>query len=266
MEMWDGNRRLIRDWETSGGMEGDRCCRCCCGGEAGAQEPDTSVQLLRRRQTRLRRTTQLFAVALLLLASGTLVLLVAVVRGQRSPDKQSPEQPSSHSAGLISEHQLKTDYPVAMLTVPCHNTTGEYLEWESKIGFSFCHGGFNYTSGSLVVPRDGVYRVFLQITYESKKGLMPECHNNNGQLMLTNKVFYFRDTYRANTHLLSSVDTVNCSMKPWRKSIYTSGLFFLEAKSKLRVKSLHPKLIAGNEHEVFFGAQLLLQQPGERIT
>lgn len=46
-------------------------------------------------------------------------------------------------------------------------------------------------------------------------------------------------------------------MEPWSKSLYTAGLFFLEAKSILRVKSSHTELIAKREYQVFFGAELL---------
>lgn len=130
---------------------------------------------------------------------------------------------------------------------------GEYLEWESKDGYAFCHGGFNYSGGNLVVPRNGIYRVFLQITFQSKRNL--KCD----ELRLTNRVFIFRDTYAVDVPLLSSVDSVRCSMEPWSKSLYTAGLFFLEANSILRVKSSHPELIVKKEYQVFFGAELLPQ-------
>lgn len=46
-------------------------------------------------------------------------------------------------------------------------------------------------------------------------------------------------------------------MEPWSKSLYTAGLFSLDAKSILRVKSSYPELIAEKEFQVFFGAELL---------
>lgn len=104
-----------------------------------------------------------------------------------------------------------------------------------------------------MVPRNGIYRVFLQITFESKNNL--KCD----ELRLTNRVFFFRDTYADDVPFLSSVDSVRCSMEPWSKSLYTAGLFFLEANSILRVKSSHPELIVKKEYQVFFGAELLPQ-------
>lgn len=79
-------------------------------------------------------------------------------------------------------------------------------------------------------------------------------------MKLLNKVFYISDGYSEDRCILSSVDTVSYSKdcdEQWIKSLYTSGLFSLEANGSLRVMSLHPNLIARNEYEVFFGAELL---------
>lgn len=131
----------------------------------------------------------------------------------------------------------------------------DYLEWENEIGHAFCHGGFSYANRSLVVPRKGMYRVFLQITYEGKA---QECPSDN-QLKLSNMVFHFQDAYTMDVSLLSSADTVSCDMEGWTKSLYTSGLFYLEANSRLRVRSSYPALIVKTEHQVFFGAEFVPQ-------
>lgn len=128
----------------------------------------------------------------------------------------------------------------------------DHLKWEIKGGNAFCQGGFSYANGSLVVPRDGIYRVFLQITYESK-GIC----SDDSWLKLINTVYSFSDGYQDKTKLLSSVDTVSCSLKQWSKSLYTSGLFELEADTSLSVMSSHPDLIVRKEEQVFFGAELL---------
>ncbi|XP_070761208.1 lymphotoxin-alpha-like [Enoplosus armatus] len=247
--MLDG--KLIGEWGASG-MEEDGCC--CCGVEAGLHRRNTLLQLLRQKETRLRRMGQFLAAALLLLILAALALLLAVVlggRGHQSPDSQ----PANHSSGIRQELQDGKN-PSAMLTAPkSKNMDEEYLEWEIAEGNAFFQGGFNYSSGNLVVPRGGIYRVYLQITYESKEDL--KCFGD--ELRLTNMVFYIRDSYDADECLLSSVDTVSCSMEQWSKSLYTAGLFFLEANVRLRVKSSHPDLIVPNQHQVFFGAELLPQ-------
>ena len=133
------------------------------------------------------------------------------------------------------------------------NINSQYLKWESELGYAYCHGGFNYYDEKLVVPRDGYYRVFLQITYESPELCL-------GDLRLSNDVFYIHDSYNDSITLLSSVDTVgNCNMKQWRKSMYTAGLFKLKANGRLHVRSSKHKLIVQDENLVFFGAELLAQ-------
>ncbi|XP_054467242.1 lymphotoxin-alpha-like [Anoplopoma fimbria] len=239
--------------------EGRYSC-CCSGGEARPQRRDVLIQLLRQKETRNPRLVQLIAAGLLLLISGALALLVTVVfgeRGQPSRDSQPMMQPYRPSSGVSVEQLQLKDFqnPSAMLTVPEGNiSNGEYLQWESDDGNAFCHGGFKYSSGNLVVPTSGIYRVFLQITYESKKDLV--CVDG---LRLTNSVSRIQESYNKSVTFLSSVDSVSCNMEQWSKTLYTAGLFYLEANGRLRVTSSHLNLIVRSEHKVFFGAELLPQ-------
>lgn len=98
------------------------------------------------------------------------------------------------------------------------------------------------------MPQTGLYRVFLQITYEKNQ--------DDTELNLLNNVYYYSDDYPKDKCILSSVDTV-MSDEQWRKSLYTSGMFELKANGVLRVTSSHPQLIVQNEHMVFFGAERL---------
>ena len=131
------------------------------------------------------------------------------------------------------------------------NSSLPYLEWESKLGNVHIEGGFNYSHGNLVVPRKGKYRVYLQITYEGDQS--ESC--NGEKMVLKNSVFLFSDSYRKDTLLLSSQDTVKCDMHNWSKSLYTAASFELEANSRLWVRSSHPGFIAKNYVFTFFGAE-----------
>ncbi|XP_035514843.1 lymphotoxin-alpha-like isoform X1 [Morone saxatilis] len=253
MEMLDGSRRLIRhEWESSGCMEDDGC-----GKDAGLHRQHTMIQFLREKVTGLRRLALFLAVALLLLFTVALALLIVVVHG--GPERQ----PISDSQDISARQHQHEDFknPSAMLTAPTGNiTNGEYLEWETMTGNTFCHGGFNYSNGVLVVPRNGIYRVFLQITYQRKGD--PWCDHSD-EMTLRNTVFVYRETYTKYMPLLSSVDTVSCSMTKWTKSLYAAGLFSLEANCRLTVTSSHPQLIVQKESEMFFGAELLPQLSGQ---
>ncbi|XP_028313909.1 LOW QUALITY PROTEIN: lymphotoxin-alpha [Gouania willdenowi] len=111
-------------------------------------------------------------------------------------------------------------------------TIGKYLQWESNEGHAFCHGGFNYSSGLWWFPKKGIYRVFLQITYEGDDCSEPEIN-------LYSRVFVHSERYPLHTALLSASDIVKCGPWTWRKSLYSAGLHKLEAKSRLHVNATH---------------------------
>ncbi|XP_071337888.1 tumor necrosis factor ligand superfamily member 15 [Trachinotus anak] len=226
-------------------------------GEAGLYLQNTSVQLLHQKKRRRRRMIVCSVVVVVLLITAAVVVRAVLgERGDESPHRQPMKQPDSHSPGTSDKQQQLTNMenPSAMLTAPRgNNTDGKYLLWESELANAYCRGGFNYSNGNLVVPREGMYRVFLQITYE---GTPDPCVD---ELRLTNTVSSISDSYSEPIHLLSAVDTVSCSMKHWKKSLYTAGLFRLEANSRLHVTSVYPKLIVKAEQLVFFGAELLPQ-------
>ncbi|XP_028989188.1 lymphotoxin-alpha-like [Betta splendens] len=252
MEMLDSGGSLIREWKSS--MEHDECS--CCEAHGGFRRQ--SPQLLQRYERSLR----LLALACVLLTSLTLASVIAfvlVVRDDRASSKQPAKQPDNLSPGGEAERQQLRDggSPRAMLTAPPDNVIqGEYLQWENETGSAFCHGGFSYSKGSLVVPEDGFYRVFLQITYSKECGSEDKCE----KLELRNKVLHYHDSHAKDKCILSSFDRVSCSIgcdEQWPKSLYTSGIFELMANSLLRVTSSHPGLIAKWEHNVFFGAERL---------
>uniref|UniRef100_A0A3Q1GDV4 THD domain-containing protein n=1 Tax=Acanthochromis polyacanthus TaxID=80966 RepID=A0A3Q1GDV4_9TELE len=197
-------------------MEGHEFCLVGGGGEAGLHRHHSADQQLIQRVTRLYRMAQFTVVLLLLLLSGALALLITVGLGGRS----------------YRGNQI----------------VGEYLQWE----IGHCEGGFHYSNGDLVVPKDGFYRVFLQITYQSNGEHCPKA-----EMKLNNKVLCFTDSYPTDTPLLTSDDTVKCNKELWTKSLYTSGLFKLEANARLRVNATYPTFIARNNYEVFFGAERL---------
>ncbi|XP_022075810.1 lymphotoxin-alpha-like [Acanthochromis polyacanthus] len=240
-------------------MEGHEFCLVGGGGEAGLHRHHSADQQLIQRVTRLYRMAQFTVVLLLLLLSGALALLITVGLGGRchvSPDGEVKVSPDSHSEDVNIEQgterfQSNTDVqtPSAMLTAYRGNQiVGEYLQWE----IGHCEGGFHYSNGDLVVPKDGFYRVFLQITYQSNGEHCPKA-----EMKLNNKVLCFTDSYPTDTPLLTSDDTVKCNKELWTKSLYTSGLFKLEANARLRVNATYPTFIARNNYEVFFGAERL---------
>uniref|UniRef100_A0A3P8VQJ7 THD domain-containing protein n=1 Tax=Cynoglossus semilaevis TaxID=244447 RepID=A0A3P8VQJ7_CYNSE len=228
-------------------MERNHCYCCCrCWDEEGAEREvcrSSELNMLRRKETRVRQ----FLTLLMFSLTACLLLLLLLFLCRHQASHPYPQQVTFTTCTIVAFCKLR-DF---VANAPFDNITdGKYLQWEHSLGNAKCLGGFRYSSGNLVVPRSGIYRVFLQITYESKS----RC---NKELKLTQIVFSFYNSYNENMRLLSSVDTVNCSLDHWRKSLYTAGIFYLEGNTLLRVMSSNPELIARKEDLVFFGAEFL---------
>uniref|UniRef100_A0A3Q2X979 THD domain-containing protein n=1 Tax=Hippocampus comes TaxID=109280 RepID=A0A3Q2X979_HIPCM len=202
-----------------------------------------------RRTSRLGQVGTICAVhlSLFMLSTALLVLVLVVLRGGCS------QSPASKVRSPLHKAQAKCCFSTVILLAPHDKkTVEEYLLWESVNGNAHLHGGFRYSNGSLVIPTKGLYRVFLQLTYESNT-------ESKFDLKLSNTVVLYHDSYPSDVTLLSSVDTVSHSTKQWSKSLHTSGIFLMKANSRLRVKSANANLISSEEHLVFFGAELLSQ-------
>ncbi|XP_034547079.1 lymphotoxin-alpha-like [Notolabrus celidotus] len=244
MDATDGSKLLIRAPQT-GDMERQ-------------YGQNTWAQLMRQEQRRVHRLSQFMAVVNLILVCAVLALLGVVMLGAlgHSPECKPMIKLHSHPRGYMDkQHQLtEVRTPSIMVTAPTgSNSKGGRLVWETNVGRVHSYGGFIYSNGSLVVPRKGLYRVFLQLTFEG----MPKRCVPNRELKLVNYVLMYHEKYPKDVTLLTSTDRVNCSPELWSKSLYTSGLFELDAKSRLSVMSSDPDFITKNESEVFFGAELV---------
>lgn len=142
---------------------------------------------------------------------------------------------------------------LSALSAPKGNiTNGRYLLWQHTLGEAHIDGGFRYSNGSLMVPRKGLYRVFLQALYEIESS---DC-DRTPFLMVSSWVYVFRQGDGKDRPLLTAVDTVACKQNV-KKSLFTSGIFRLDTNDKLHVTSSHPDLMRKNEFQSFFGAQLV---------
>ncbi|XP_027890200.1 tumor necrosis factor ligand superfamily member 15-like [Xiphophorus couchianus] len=245
---------------------------CRCDYEGGA-EPETEteaeaeaglrcqksrhIQLQRERHR--RRMAQFVAAALLLLLCGILAVFLTLrleTPCDCATDSQSKSESDSQSSGVaekLQQPQSAQRLPSAMLTAPKGNiTNGRYLLWQHTLGEAHIDGGFRYSNGSLMVPRKGLYRVFLQALYEIESS---DC-DRTPFLVVSSWVYVFRQGDGKDRPLLTAVDTVACKQNV-KKSLFTSGIFKLDTNDKLHVTSSHPDLMRKNEFQSFFGAQLV---------
>ncbi|KAM7392118.1 hypothetical protein PAMP_022751 [Pampus punctatissimus] len=209
-------------------------------------------QRLRHREKTLERIIGCLIVTLFLVILLAVSLPFTLLYGREESGCKSV-----CGASLVDKQQReKGDLnPSAMLTAiaPTDTSTNvSHLEWDDCLGNAYTRGGFNYSGGTLVVPRNGIYKVYVQITYE---GDSSQCHGNG--IKLINNVFVIHESYPKNQTLLSSVDTVSCSMKHWIKSLHTDGSFELKANSRLWVSSSQREFIVMKQYSTFFGAELI---------
>ncbi|CAB1319599.1 unnamed protein product [Coregonus sp. 'balchen'] len=131
---------------------------------------------------------------------------------------------------------------------------------------------YQYQDGDLIVLKDGMYKVYLQITFRRPGHFV--CSEEDSVFILTQKVILFAKSYQKNRDLLTASDTVDCIPKSndcqppgsegsgtqyWEKSPCTSGVFALKAGDRLRVRlgDRYHELMLLQEDRTFFGAHLI---------
>ncbi|XP_061117421.1 tumor necrosis factor ligand superfamily member 15-like isoform X1 [Conger conger] len=158
-----------------------------------------------------------------------------------------------HSTSAHYQPEIESRPNAHLTALNCSMQNTEYLEWETRKGDAHLHM-FNYSNKALIAPQDGNYSIYLQITYRMYEDY--HCNPRN-LLQLKQEVFHRSDRYPDQTVLMMALDSINCSEKTWRKSLYMSRVFSLEKGDQLKVKVGHLKLIDCNEKKVFFGAFLI---------
>uniref|UniRef100_A0A8C7KSB5 THD domain-containing protein n=1 Tax=Oncorhynchus kisutch TaxID=8019 RepID=A0A8C7KSB5_ONCKI len=172
----------------------------------------------------------------------------------------------------INKTKLKGNVLLVTLPAPAsfNHSKREYLEWEDKLGLAHL-SDFEYDDGDLIVPKDGVYEVYLQITFRRPSHFV--CSKEGPVFILSQRVILFAMNYQNDRELLTASDTVYCSQPPgsegcmeedsvvpyWEKSPRTSGVFKLKAGDRLRVSNedRYHELMLLQEDKTFFGAHLI---------
>uniref|UniRef100_A0A3B4ATC3 THD domain-containing protein n=1 Tax=Periophthalmus magnuspinnatus TaxID=409849 RepID=A0A3B4ATC3_9GOBI len=106
------------------------------------------------------------------------------------------------------------------------------------------------SNGNLSVSTEGLYRLYLQVTFEFIHKAYGKCQrctdsepmcDKDLKMFLEISVQRFSNSYKSFRTLLSSQDTMSCS-HDWSKTMITTGVFLLDANTKLRVKLQHSEL------------------------
>lgn len=229
-----------------------RCSSCGCA-EYGA----AGVPL--RFQMQVQRTMRLMSVCLVLLLGVALGSLVLLLFGSPTLLRQSKKEnvvlENTVPEAVKEKLQSDVSHPSAHLTIKDNSQ----LEWENALGNAHAKGGMTYNGGRLNVPLKGWYRVYLQITFDfslEKDSGMCDSHI----LYLNITVSRFSNSYQNFWPLLVSQDTMSCQ-HDWTRTLYTSGIFELDAQTQLHVTIQHSQLVTRFDDPFsFFGAELVSSQ------
>ncbi|XP_057213320.1 uncharacterized protein si:ch211-158d24.4 isoform X1 [Triplophysa rosa] len=103
---------------------------------------------------------------------------------------------------------------------------------------------------SLIVHRGGTYKVSLQILY---RGVQEQ---RSGQTLLSHEIRRYTAGYPIPLTMLVYKETINFMSHMWRKTLFSEGVYSLEAGDRLKVWSENRSLIDGssNVQQTFFVA------------
>ncbi|KAJ0067833.1 hypothetical protein NL108_011063 [Boleophthalmus pectinirostris] len=232
---------------------------CVCAEEAAAQIPI-------RLQMRLLSTARLISVSIILLLVMVLAILVLLLFGSRASSHQSKElepSPPNLSEARREKQQSAEDLPhsSALLTI---TERKPFPEWQGEDGNAHITGHMTVSDGNLSVPTEGLYRLYLQVTFgfdhkqyeirQQCEGSDPICDKDLMSLQIY--VQSLSKSYMSFRTLLFSEETMSCS-HDWTKTMTTTGTFLLDAGTKLRVQLLHSEFVIDQDTRTFFGAELI---------
>ncbi|XP_051509622.1 uncharacterized protein LOC127415104 [Myxocyprinus asiaticus] len=88
---------------------------------------------------------------------------------------------------------------------------------------------------SLIVRRDGTYKVSLQIMYKGSE--------SDDETILQHEIHHYTESYPEFLPLLTYMETVNFKHPYWRKTLFSEGIFSLNTGDRLKVWSRNLSLI-----------------------
>lgn len=135
------------------------------------------------------------------------------------------------------------------------------LHWEHELGLAFTKNRMNYTNKFLVIPEQGDYFVYSQVTF---RGTTSECGgiSQRSQLNKPDSIIVVitkvTDSYPEPTQLLMGTKSVCEIGSNWFQPIYLGAMFSLQEGDKLMVNVSDIALVDyTKEDKTFFGAFLL---------
>ncbi|XP_031426673.1 lymphotoxin-alpha-like isoform X2 [Clupea harengus] len=115
------------------------------------------------------------------------------------------------------------------------------LGWTQKRGK--LRMDYNSSEGSLLIPENGFYVIYLQVSYRSIENM--DCSSKQQQMgsskFLSHEIRTLSKKYSFHPQpIIAALETVSCKEEPWWKTMHSNARVYLDKGEKLQVK-LSPK-------------------------
>ncbi|XP_075690345.1 tumor necrosis factor ligand superfamily member 15 [Rhinoderma darwinii] len=185
------------------------------------------------------------AFCLILLFALALFIFWQLLRGG-IPDKDKGEMDKHVGPNLVNDSK-----PKAHLTGTKQNDATQDLQWESKRGLAFLKNGMMYTNKSIVIPNEGYYFVYSQLSFR------PPVTTCSDDKSISQSIMRSNSNYPEPEVILSGISFCTEGSKIYQP-IYLGGLLHLKSGDRLKVNvSPITPVDTSVDHKTFFGAFLV---------
>ncbi|XP_019643289.1 PREDICTED: tumor necrosis factor ligand superfamily member 10-like [Branchiostoma belcheri] len=155
--------------------------------------------------------------------------------------------------------------PMAHLTgnprqnIKKHHGEVKLRSWESEQGLATLANGMKYRGGNIVIPADGLYYIYSQLSYRFLNENPFENPKEDANIFQLIHYTYKQSSYPEPQMIMKSSRST-CWSKRTEFGLYTSfqgGVFRLEKGDKVSVSVSNPQMICFEESSSFFGAFMI---------
>nr|XP_028571286.1 tumor necrosis factor ligand superfamily member 15 isoform X2 [Podarcis muralis] len=179
---------------------------------------------------------------------------------QMSPETLPIFQKQEASPANYSESKPKIHLSAIKQNSSCANNVLPILEWTVRRNEQ--HSPMKYFNGFLVIPKNGYYFVYTQVTFRCPDGTCENieyCGKKGVDVRNVMQVVSLKSpSYPAPRPIMKGESSIDNYGK-WKKTIYVGGIFQLWEDDTLMVNVSNPALVGfGGEGDItYFGAFLI---------
>ncbi|XP_035696247.1 tumor necrosis factor ligand superfamily member 10-like [Branchiostoma floridae] len=140
-----------------------------------------------------------------------------------------------------------------------HHGEVKLRSWESEQGLATLANGMKYRGGNLIIPVDGLYYIYSQLSYRFLNE-NPEEHSDKDANIFQLIHYTFKQSSYPEPQLIMKSSRSTCWSKRTEFGLYTSfqgGVFRLEKGDKVSISVSNAQMISFEESSSFFGAFMI---------